>query len=256
MSQLTYGIPEPDIDAEAMAALEEGLASDISVRSVKNPLQLLIEDMSNRMFMNRVTSAASLAVIMICVALIAWNLLYRSPDLNQIHTLDYAIQEKRLLVEELENSLSEIDGQEIDYQIDVEYERVFSSYDQLAIWINEASELAEALNLNMSYSVGNAGQTEISDTIEVPITLIFLSAVENDESVFINSMELIKQLLSENWYMDIVSTKAAGNPGGLSSLQTTFKVWVSVEGSTEVANKKAMENASERNERIYEEFTQ
>lgn len=256
MSQISHDIPELDIDSEAMVALESELASENSVRSIKKPLQLLIEDMSNRMFMNRVASAASIAVIMICVALIAWNLLYRSPDLNKIHTLDYAIQEKRLQVVELTKSLDAVDGEEIDYQIDVEYERIFSSYDQLAIWINEADELADALNLDMSYSVGNAGQTKIDDTIEVPITLTFLPATEEGELVYIHSMELIKQLLSENWYMDIVSTKAIGSPSGLSSLQTTFKVWVSVEGSAKAANKDALKDTSEGNKRINEEFTQ
>ncbi|MEE9322268.1 MAG: hypothetical protein V3U76_17650 [Granulosicoccus sp.] len=256
MSQAAHEIPGLDIDSGAMAALEDELSSAKSVRSVKNPLQLLVEDMSDKMFMSFATSVATLAVITICVALIAWNLLYRSPDLNQLNTLDYDIQEKRLLVNDLTTSLGAINDQEIDYQIDAEYKRIFNSYHQLAIWMNEAGELATALNLDMSYRVGNIGKTKIRGTIEVPITLTFVSATKNEESVFSNSMELIKQLLSENWHLDIVSTKAIGNPSGLSSLQTTFQVWVSAGSSTEAANMEALSKTTDRNKRINEEFTQ
>jgi len=256
MSQIAHDAPELDIDSGAMAALEDELASIQSVRSVKKPLQLFADDMSNKFFMNPATSVLTIAVILICIALIGWNLLYRLPDLNQIHTLEYSVREKRLLAEELKTSLGALNGQDIDHQIEVAHKRIFSSYNQLAIWVNEAAELADALNLDMSYSVGNAHKTKLSDTIEMPITLTFLPADDRDESIFINSMEMIKQLLSEKWHLDIISTKALGNPNGLSSLQTTLQVWVSDDHATVTDKIEPLKNISKQSIRTNEEFIQ
>jgi hypothetical protein len=90
----------------------------------------------------------------------------------------------------------------------------------------------------------------------MPITLTFLPADDRDESIFINSMEMIKQLLSEKWHLDIISTKALGNPNGLSSLQTTLQVWVSDDHATVTDKIEPLKNISKQSIRTNEEFIQ
>lgn len=216
-----------DIDSGAMEALEDELASINSVRSVKKPLQLLVEDLSNKMFKNFITCAFVFIVVSICMYLVIWSLFFRVPDINNVHILDFEIQEKQLEIGNLKTRLGSMDSLEIDHQIEVEHIRIFNGYDHLAIWIDSVSVLANDLKLAMSFTIGNSHESEISQTLEVPITFTFLPLSKSDVSVFVASMKLIRKLLSDHWHLDIISTKARGNRSGLSSLQTTMQVWVS-----------------------------
>ncbi len=216
-----------DIDSGAMHALEDELASINSVRSVKKPLQLFIEDLSNKMFKNKLTSSLVISMMIVCFGLILWSLFFRIPGMNTIYVLDFELHEKNLRVNELKSKLSTLDSLGIDRQIEDEHVRIFVSFTRLAVWLDSVTKRAHDLGLRTIYKIGNSHETTIGEALEVPVTLTFLPALGSKISVFSSSMNLIRQLLADQWHIDIISTNAQGGSQGLSSLQTTIHVWVS-----------------------------
>ncbi len=246
-----------DIDSGAMHALEDELAAINSVRSVKKPLQLFIEDLSNKLFKNVFTISAVVLLSIVCIGLIFWSLFYRVPDVDRVHALKFEIQENERNINALALKQVAMDSLEIDQQIEVEHVRIFDGFTRLAVWIDGVTELAKDMQLDVTYKIENSHNTAIDKTLEVPVTLTFQPVAGSTQSMFINSMKLIRSLLSDHWHLDIVSTKAMGNTNGLTRLQTTIQVWVTnKDGFLLDRESKVMVEANPERKRINEEFIQ
>lgn len=215
-----------DVDADALEMLEEDLSASQSLRSFKSPLTLFIEDLANRLFANRATTALATGVMLACIALIGWNLFFRLPDPAHLEQLTVDKQDKTERLQVLTRRFQEIDRSDIEEQLEVENVRVFKSYPKMALWIDAVAKRAATGNIDVTYRVDDPHTAPIQDVLEVPIVIDFSTQDSQRSDLFGSAMAIVGDMLADQWHLDIISTTARGGSDGLSRMQVTAQVWV------------------------------
>ncbi|MEE9335616.1 MAG: hypothetical protein V3U65_16110 [Granulosicoccaceae bacterium] len=218
---------EFSVDEDALRLLEADLAAKQSVRSVKTPFKLLIDDLSIKLFKNKITTVAVIGVVLGCSTVIYWNLFMRMPNPEARVTLesDNIFMSERLNI--LSKKISSIDHFDLDEKLEAESSRVFSGFPSLAVWINQLLQTAKQFDLKLAYKIEDASAAPVEGVLKVPVILTISSAPGRSNTVFSNSMALFSKMLADPWHLDIVSTAARGGSNGLTKMDVAIHVWLS-----------------------------
>lgn len=233
-------LPSQDfsVDSEALRLLEADLAANQSVRSVKTPFKLFVEDLSNKMFKNRITTVAAFAFMLGCCTVIYWNLFMRMPDPDERIILESENRDMSAYLDVLVKKISETDHRDLDEKLEVENSRVFNGFPKLAIWINSLVKHGELLDLEIAYHIEDAGPAPVEGVLNVPIVLKISPVSSRSNTVFENTMKLVNRMLADPWHLDIVSAAARGGEKGLAKVEVTIQVWLADSDEYEQKRKK------------------
>ncbi|MBX2839811.1 MAG: hypothetical protein KTR35_23340 [Gammaproteobacteria bacterium] len=215
-----------DVDVETMQLLEEDLNAIQGVRSFKSPLLLIVEDLANKVFVNKFTTSIVVAVMLSCLAQLVWNAYFRIPDDSELSNLLTENEELIELKEYLKSQVVAFDQIDLEEQLEVESSRVFAGFPMIATWINELVSQAEQHSMDMTYRIETPKPAQIEGVLEVPVVLEFSAQSGAKRGVFESSMKLLSIMLADRWHLDIASTVAKGDSQGLSRLAITIKLWV------------------------------
>lgn len=167
----------------------------------------------------------TLVLVVACIGLIGWNISRLSilDELVELEVREYELDDQ---LSELETKLSEIDMERLSAEIRAENDRVFQGFPELAAWAEGLARIAQEEGMAFSYSVRQAHLSPVPGVLEVPLTLDLKGSQDSADNLFTNAMALVGRVLRDHWHIDVVSTEAEGQGGGLSAITVNAQVWV------------------------------
>lgn len=214
----------PAVNADSLELMPEGTTS--FVVSPRVQVQRALNKIVYRIYRSRPLQAVWVAVILGCVAIMAYSLTTRVDhiddnlvllgELGELDTQLLSISRKWSLEEmkALEQSVASADTR-----------RVFLDYRSLAIWLREKAVFAEQLGLEFGYNLGGSEASQIEDMYEVPVMVTLSSNAENGEA-YLRTLEFLKRVVSTPFYVEITEAALTGEGRGARQLQATLRVWV------------------------------
>ncbi len=206
--------------------IEEIEATDApDTRVVSSRVRKAVQVFANAWFKTPARVAVTLVVVLLCFALIGWNL-QRLSVLDELVAAEVAEFELDDKLSELQIALTRIDMPALAAALEKENERVFQGFPELAAWAEGLSGLAARENIEFAYRVEPAHLATVPGLLEVPILLEFKASAESADSLFTQAMHLIGMLLGDHWHMEVISTYGKGNGERLDQLSIRAHVWV------------------------------
>lgn len=184
-----------------------------------------VQNFADAWFRSPLRIAAAGLFVLFCLAVIAWNL-QRLTILDEIVALEVVEFELEDELNQLELQLSSINLDRLTNEIEAENDRVFQGFPELAAWSEGLARVASSKGLTFSYQVEQAHYSPVPNILEVPLVLQFKALDDEADSLFMTTMELVGEVLSDHWHIDVVATQGIGDGKGLVQLVVRAHVWV------------------------------
>jgi len=104
--------------------------------------------------------------------------------------------------------------------------RVFFDYATLAQWLADERDVANAMQLDFTYTLAQTQSSRMAHVDEVAVSIQIGVSETHPVGAYMDLMRFMREMIKTPWYVEIVDAAITSNLRGASGLEAELRIWV------------------------------